>query len=429
VRLLLLTMYYPPEIGAASLRMAEMVNDFSKQKDTEHVTVLVFNPDQKARHPRQHTKIADNVDIVRYIRRYFPRGLHRVARLNPFNLLCWIVFSIREARRASPDIIMATVPPHFNPAIAAYITSIICRKRFCIDIRDFWKGINDYALKSRPFYLRFLVKAVEYITEALFRRSCKKARMISVVYEGIQKYLVEEMRLSAPVVLVPNGVNFPELERIKQGFDKAQVLRENGIVPKQGAKFIIYTGAIGGYYKPEALLLPLMKLVEKGYRIGYIVVGEYTTNEIMAKTAADMGIERRVFLLGEREHSRVIELLLASDVAFYALDEDFPNPECALGVKVLEYIGCKLPILSIAGERSIVAKLITENKIGVALKWSDTGLVTGALESLLHSQEYIKNIERYYPSFAETFDRCQNNSRLYGEITKQLTYVQRHATK
>ena len=121
----------------------------------------------------------------------------------------------------------------------------------------------------------------------------------------------------------------------------------------------------------------------------------------------------------------MIELLLASDMAFYTLDKNFPNPDCALGTKVLEYVACKLPILSVANNNSIVSELISKHKIGIALNWDEITQMDIAIEKLLESTGYYETIERYYPLFIEEFNRKTNNNRFYKAIIK---YYERNQT-
>ena len=190
-------------------------------------------------------------------------------------------------------------------------------------------------------------------------------------------------------------------------------------------KSIIYVGGLVGHYKPEILLDPLKWLIESGYKINYIVVGDGKAKNTIKEMAIEKGIKDYVFLIGKKNHTEVLELLLASDIAFYMLDKDFPNPDCALGTKVLEYISCKLPILSVANNNSIASELISKHKIGIALNWDEIAQMDIAIEKLLESTGYYENIERYYPYFIEEFDRKTNNNRLYKTIIK---YYQKNQT-
>ena len=360
-------------------------------------------------------EIANKMDVVRYGRKYLPRFFCLMQSINPFALLCWIFFSIKETIDYKPDIIITTVPS-FVPTIVAYITSIICKKPLCIDIRDNWINTNiiDYAVKSLPLYAKHPSKIVYKFFYYLFLHSCKMALLLSIVYESMRDDLLKHTNFRVPVIYVPNGINFIELEESKQKNDRNKVLTKYRI--PNDRKSIIYVGGLGGYYKPEILLEPLKRLIERGCNVNYIIVGDGKTKDTIKKTTVQKGIENHVFLLGKKRHSEVIELILASDIGFYTLDKDFPNPDCALGTKVLEYIACKLPILSVAENNSIVSKLISEHKIGIALNWNEAIQMDIAIEKLLESTEYSENIEKYYPFFIEEFDRNTNNERLYKAI-------------
>ena len=414
---MLLVELYPPDIASAALRMHEMVNTFSEHVNTE-IRVVVYNPLSKTRYLRHITKISDKVDVVRYGRKSLPRLFHIMQQINPFTLLCCTFFSIKETITYKPDIIIATIPS-FIPAITAYVTSVIRKKPFCIDIRDNWINTNviDYSVMSLPSYAKHPSRIMYKILHRLFLWSCKKALLLSIVYESMRDELLKYTNFKVPIIHVPNGVNFLDLDETKQKTDRNKVLAKYKI--PEDRRSIIYVGALGGYYKPELLLEPLKKLVKKGYMINYIIVGDGETKNSIKKMAAVNEIEDRVFLIGKKTHSEVIELLLASDMSFYVLDTNFPNPDCALGTKVLEYIACKLPILSIADNNSIVSELVSKHRIGIALNWDEIAHMDITIEKLLKSHEYYENIKIYHPYFIEEFDRVKNNEKLYREIIEQ----------
>ena len=409
---------YPPDINVAGLRMHEMVNAFSEHEDT-NIRVVVYNPELKSKYLKHYTKISDKISVVRYGRKYLPRFFHLMQMINPFTLFNWIYFSIKETIDYKPDLIITTVPS-FGPTIAAYITSIACKKPFCIDLRDDWINANmeSFIIAPIPWYGKFPSRILYKIFHYLLLRSCKNALLLSIVYDSMKEDLLKLTQYKIPIIHVPNGVNFLELEEIKQKIDKDEVLVKYGIFNDYKTKSIIFIGMVGGYYKPEILLNPLEKLVKNGHKVNYIIVGDGKSMDLIRKMAAEKEIEEHVFLLGKKKHSEVLELLLASDIALYALDKEFPNPEQALGVKVLEYIACKLPILSVANSNSIVSKLISNHKIGIAIDWDEITQMDAELKKLLESQEYSTNIEKYYPYFIEEFDRKTNNNRLYDAILK-----------
>ena len=418
MKIMFLVEKFPPEINVAGLRMYEMVNSFSKCKNVD-IRVVAYDPGSREQHLTDNIYMSYNVKVERYARKCLPKEAHILYNINPLTLFSWILVSTKEIVNYMPDIIITTVP-WWQPTIAAYISSIVFRTPFCIDIRDDWISTNmeDFYLAQIPWYGRYPSRMAYKFFRYLFIHSCKKALLLSIVYESMRQKLHEHISSDVPIIYVPNGMNLIELNQTKKFFDKEKILLKNGIVFLEESKFVIYVGMVGGYYRPDMLLVPIKRLIGAGEDIIYIVVGEGPLKETMKNAAEDMGIGDHVFLLGKRQHHEVIELLLASDVAFYALDEKFPNPDCALGVKVLEYIACKLPILSLTGDNSIVSGLITERKIGLALRWDESDQMDKALHELLTDEKYAQNIETYYESFIKEYDREQNNNRLYEEIVR-----------
>lgn len=418
MKLMLLLEKYSPEIDVAGLRMHEMVNAFSEDKNTD-IRVVAYDPGSRSQNLGNNINMPDNVMVVRHVRKYLPRSIHLMTILNPFTLFCWGFVSIKETLNYRPDIIITTVPS-WQPTIAAYITSVIWKTPFCIDIRDNWidKNMEGFTLAPIPWYGKYPSRILYRFFRYLFLHSCKKALLLSITYESMREKLLEYTKSNVPIINVPNGINLTELSIIKNYFNKEEILLKNGIHCQNESNFVIYVGYIGRYYKPDLLLDPMKRLIDAGENINYVIVGEGPQKKMIKHKAEDMGISDRVFLLGNREHHEVIELLLASDVAFYALDENFPNPDCALGVKVLEYIACKLPTLSITGENSIVSDLITKWNIGIALRWDESDKMDKALQELLNNEKYDQNMAIYYEHFIKEFDRKRNNNQLYQEIVR-----------
>ncbi len=419
MKLMLLTEYYPPDVTAAGIRMNEFVKVFSEQKYLD-TRVIVSSTIYKSNYFRLYSMCSDNVDIVRYGRKYLPHFL--LSSISPFALIFWLVLLIKEIRDFKPDILVTTAPSYI-PSIAIYFLSKIFGKPFCIDIRDEWinSSIIDFNIQLYPFYLKYPSKFMYIILHYLFICSCKNAILLSLVYDAMRKELLECTDFKIPIVTIPNGINFSELEQIEKGFDRNRVLTSNHIAFSPSTRIVIFVGVVGVYYKPEVLINHLRKLIKYDKMdINYLIVGGGDKKETIKNLAKEMMIDDNVFVLGKRAHSETIELILASDVAFYPLDETYPSPDCALGVKILEYIACKLPILSIASDRSIVSQLVTDYKIGISLRWDEEDRLGNVLKKILYNKEYLDNIEKSYNFFIHEFDRRKNGERLFLKISELL---------
>ena len=340
----------------------------------------------------------------------------RVAQLaGIFTVAYWIYLLLKEVRANKPDIVIASMPG-LAPAAAVYVASKVYRFPFCIDIRDSWfePHFENYVVSQLPWYAKLYGRISYKISFRLFIAACKKAMLVSVVYETIADDL-KKIGVINPIIYVPNGVNLDEICTAKTG-DKNKTLGKYGIPSDESSRTIIFVGMIGGYYRPDVLIPALKQINEKGINLNYVIVGDGELKAGILEMAAKEGIAQHVFTPGKLGHSDVIELLLASDLAFYALDKDFPAASSALGVKIIEYIACKLPLISISQENSTVAKLIADHGIGIALNWGELENLGAAIEQVLTDKEYARRIDEYYPDFISTFNRSSNNLRLYEKI-------------
>jgi glycosyltransferase involved in cell wall biosynthesis len=306
------------------------------------------------------------------------------------------------------------------PVVSAYLACLISRKPLVIDIRDGWGLDVDSIVESRPFYIRITAKLLDRLTRRITLYSGSKAKLISTPYEAIRQQLSQIYRM--PIVIVRNGVNIAELEKAKEHYNKQKVFARYGIALSDQATVITYTGALFKHYQPELLFNSLGKVIGLGMNIHYVIAGDGDVKERLQTLSQDSTIWHNVHFLGSKLHSEVLELLLASDLAFYTLSPFYPYQDCAMGVKAIEYIACKLPILCIANNNSSVAQLVKRHQLGrcVEPKEGDQKVLTELLELVRHKESYAMNIEKYYPDFINEFDMQKNMDYFYESLIKYV---------
>jgi glycosyltransferase involved in cell wall biosynthesis len=307
---------------------------------------------------------------------------------------------------------MATTPP-FTPSIAVYIASRIGRKKvaYAIDYRDDLGSVIDSLANDKVFWIKYPLKAANRIMSFFLLQSVKNAILLSTVNDSLQKELLKDNKNS---VLVPNGLDVEELAAVKDGFDRIKVLTKNGIFDLE-SRNIVYLGDLSmPYYMPEAILMPMKKLIAQGYRITYIIIGDGSRSQVIKEQAKELGIESSVYLLGKKNHKEAMELLMACDVAFHTLQKGDPQSRHAIATKIYEYLGCKLPILAVADNGSAVSELINNEKVGISVNWNELERVEASLREILdHSDNYEHNLEAKYQYFLDKFDRNRGIDLLY----------------
>ena len=409
MKLLILTTYYPPEATAASVRMSQIVKRCTS-KDIEDIIVIAFNPLYKRE--KGATK-QETVEVIRHTRNFLPAFVFMPQSLNPLTLLFWIYISLKELAKYKPDVILATTPP-FASAIAAGIAAKILKKPYVIDYRDDLTSVINSIAEIKRSYVKYPLKVANKFMSSFLYRSLKKAALISTVNEVLQEKLIA---LNRNVILVPNGIDIQELTEVKKDFDRAKVLTKNGILNSEDSAIIVYVGDLNmPYYMPEIVLEPLKELIKKGYDIKYILIGDGARREPIEELVTEMGLEEIVFLVGMKDHQEVLELLLASDTAFYSLQKNDPQSKHAIGAKVYEYLGCGLPVLAVADEGSAISELIKKHDIGVFVSWPEIAILGDALRELLDTGKYAQNIELRYSYLIEKIDRNSGLDLLYDNV-------------
>ncbi|MGZ4861323.1 MAG: glycosyltransferase [Halobacteriota archaeon] len=423
IKLMLIVENFAPDIDVSALRMGELVNAISRHQEAD-CRIVVYKLEQASKTKRVVTRIANNASAVRYEFKYLPQLLGKIAISNPLSLLLTTLIATREVRDYKPDLILTTVPT-YTPSIAAYLVSLLLRKRHCIDVRDDWisQRVGKWAIRELPRYKRFFTTLTFRVSNALFIRACKRAFLLSAVYEEHRKDLQKLTNFDKPVVRVPNGINLSELKAVEQTYNKPALLSKYGIPVEEGYKYVIYAGTISGYHKPEVFVAPLQRLLSEGKKICYIIAGggdPCALNKEM-RTAR---VEKNVFLLGKITHTETLKLLLAGDAAFYAFSKAYPDL-AALSVKILEYVACRLPILAIIDERVSAARFIEEHGIGIVRGWEDLSDMAMSFERLLQDPRYTANIDAYYPDFIREFERSTNSERWYRALVENYQSASR----
>lgn len=415
MKLLILTSYYPPEVNAASVRISQIVKRFlEKNEENENINIriAIFNP----LYNEVHEAIDEcaGIEVHRYRRNVLPPSIFLPQSINPITLISWTRITAKEIKNYGPDLVLASSPP-FAAATSLYIMNKIFKNNtpYIVDYRDDLTSVIYSIAESKMFFVRWVLKAANRFMSFLLFHSLKNAVAISTVNDVLKKNLLE---INERVILVPNGFDVQELKDAMQNFNREEVLKKNGIYDLN-SRIIIYLGDLDmPYYKPEVILESLKKLNEMDHHLIYAIIGDGTRKKFIKKMAEDMDLQDSVYLLGRKKHQDVLELLLASDVAFYSLQKGDPQSEHAIGTKVYEYVGCNLPLLAIADDGSAISDFIEGHGIGSFVSWNSLERLDSALKELLESQKYKDNLQECHEEFIDKFDRNRGIDRLYEEI-------------
>ena len=357
MKILYISQYFPPEVGATQNRAVEMAENLVRLG--HEVTVLTEFPN----HPR-------GIIPPEYRRRWYEiaglRGI-RVIRVwvyaRPVKTFLtrigfYLTFMVNAALvgtrvRGRYDIVYATSPPYFVGVTGLWL-SLVKRARFVFEVRDLWlKSAAELGELSNPHLLR--------LSGWLDRLYYRRARRIITVTRGIYEELAAR-GLEHKLHLIYNGTNCDLMYDRGDGKRRALGL--------EGRFVVMYAGILGIAQGLEQICQVIGQLKPE-QQIHFVFVGEGPVKGKIEALKRDLELSN-LTLVGEVSREEIAEYISAADCCLVPLKkrEIFLG---ALPSKMFDVMACSRPLLlSVDGEaRALVerigAGLFVEPENGAAL--------------------------------------------------------------
>ena len=405
MRILILTQYFPPEIGGPQTRLQSFAIELKALgHDVEVVTALPNYPTGKIFAGYQGCFYRREVrnGIVTHRVWVYPAmggGIRRM--LNYVSFTFSSLFGL--FRSAKPDCIFVESPPLFL-SIPAYIAGMFWRAPFIFNVADLWPDIilEGGFLKRGPILNLFY---------ALERWSYSKAEVITVVTEGLRDALLRNK--SVPVeklLLLPNGVD-TALYRPRPSDESFK--RTLGLT---GKRVILWAGTIGHAHGLEHVL-QAAKLLEYRPEVHFLFVGDGSAKAHIQKLCAAMNLHNVTF----REPVPLDQLPPYFSIAEIGLSSllNLPLYDGARPSKFFPVLASGKPLL-FAG-RGEAARLIEDAAAGLVVPPENPEALAKGIAHLLDNPELLRTLGENGRQFVE--DNLQW-SKLVGAWMIQLSQLE-----
>lgn len=287
MRVLFLTQYFAPEVGATQSRTLDMARALV---DAGHEVVLICevpNHPKGVIWPEYRGKVfsreqLDGIDVVRVWVRTSPEktGGSRIAFY-----LSYMVMAVAAGlalARGRFDVVFATSPPLFV-AFAGVVLSILRRTPFVAEVRDLWPAAAEAMGELRN---ASAIAVARWMEKTCYRR----ARRVITVTQGWRSHLLERGVPASKVALVPNGANTKVFHPRPQEADK---LRAS--LGCEGKFVAVYVGLHGLAQGLEVVLKAALRLRENS-DIAFVLVGEGPRKEALVRLAEELSLPNVAFL-------------------------------------------------------------------------------------------------------------------------------------
>lgn len=335
MRILFLTQYFPPEIGAPQNRISDLALRLSASG--HDVTVLTAFPNypegRVAAAYRGKLRKADSWQGLRVVRTWIYATPSKGFLPRLWNYFSFVLSSmIYGARSVGPqDVVIVESPPLFL-GLAGVLISRLKRARLVFNVSDLWP---ESAVALGVIRNRVLIRLSTGLEHWIYRRS----DLISGQTQGIVSS-IEARFPSKPVYLLTNGVAFEAF-----GAAKGCAATECGFGLEHNLqdKFVVGYAGLHGLAQGLEVALQAAQMLALRDDIAFVLVGDGPEKSRLKARAVELNL-KNVFFCDSQPKAKVPAILSSFDVALIPLKR-LDLFKGALPSKMFEAMAAALPML------------------------------------------------------------------------------------
>jgi glycosyltransferase involved in cell wall biosynthesis len=363
LRVLLLSQYFPPEVGATQTRMQSFAEYLAARG--HDVTVVCEFPN----HPigiiperyRGRYLEDDRTNGYRVLRTWVRASVEKT----PETRIAFYLSFMATATAVAPlvghtDVVVATTPPLFA-ALAGQALAALKGAAFVLDVRDLWPAA---AISLNQISDGFQLRAAEALESFLYRR----ADSVVAVTRPFCTHIDQIRRAGSRTVHIPNGT----LERF---FEDSPNVARDSLQVADDTFLVMFAGTHG---IAQALPTVLDAAERTNGDAVFALVGEGPLKAALVEDARERGL-KNVRFHAQVEPSEIQPLLAASDALLVSLSQH-PTFADFVPSKMIDYMAVGRPvILAAAGES---ARLLELARAGIVVPPEDAEALADAVRRL-----------------------------------------------
>ena len=374
VKILYVSQYFPPEMGAPSARAAELAQHWA---NTGHaVSILTGFPN----HPTgvvpaewqgrlRRLAFHEKVGMVNVYRTWLWPLPNRKAHERMRNYASFAISSaLRGMSLSRPDVIIAT-SPQLLVGLAGWWLAFARRIPFVFEVRDLWpESLPAVGMGDENSVLH---RSLSAVSNFLYRHSDH----IVVVAPAFKEYLIQRRQVPAEKIsVVENGV---ETDLFSPGAPGANSSLRHEL-GANGKFLVCYVGTMGMAHGLETLLDAAAQLQKENVDVRFLLIGEGAVKERIKALAQTRGLAN-VRFLDQQPHDKIPAFISASDACLVLLrkTEIFKT---VIPTKMLEFMSCGRPV--ILGVDGQARKIVEEAEAGIVIEPENSAALVAAIQRL-----------------------------------------------
>lgn len=406
MKLLILTQYFPPEIGAPQNRLYELA--LRLQKKGVEVSVLTAMPNYPQMKIHQNYKgkcyCKETLNELKIHRAwiYVSQSKSIISRLLNYFSFVISAFFIGAFKLKKQDVLMVESPPLFL-GITAYLLAKLKGAKLLFNVSDLWpESAEKLGIISNKFLLSMATKLEEFCY--------KKSSLISGQTQGIVNNISTRFP-NKNVYWLKNGVDINFYD-VNKEIEKDAWKNENNY---SNEDFILFYGGIIGHAQGLEVILNAAKKLDEYKNIKFVLLGNGPEKEKLIKLRDELKLTNLRFFdaVPKSEMQRIIMSTNATIIPLKRLDL-FKG---AIPSKIFENLALKKPIiLGVEGEAEEL--FIKQGKCGVSFIPENSEDLAKQILKLYNDRNLVIELgENGLKYVSENFNRDKIAEEFYNQIS------------
>lgn len=386
MHILLLTAYFPPDVGSAAHLFYDLGCSLLEQGHT--VSVITSFPSYHARgdlRPYQGRRWLRETQAGMTVYRI---AVPQIARDTPIGRGLWqfnsaLAFTLAGLRAPRPDVALVYSPP-LPLALTTLIWRWLRRVPYVVNVQDlFPQSAIDLGILRQAGLIRLF--------RWLERFTYRQANAVTVHSVGNREHVLANGGRPATTVVVHNSV---DIDHLQPSAKDNEVRRELGL---QGC-FVASFAGVMGYSQDLDVILEAARLLRDQPAIRFLLVGDGVEKERLLQKSQALQLDN-VIWQPMQPREKYPAIVHASDVGLATLRANVKTP--VVPSKILSIMAAGRPVVAALDLQGDAPRLVAEAEAGYCLPPEDAPSLAATLMQLYTN-----------PTLAE---QLGHNGRLYAE--------------
>ncbi|MFZ0816314.1 MAG: glycosyltransferase family 4 protein [Candidatus Sulfotelmatobacter sp.] len=424
MKILYVSQYFPPEMGAPAARAVELSRHWAAAG--HEVTVLTGFPNhptgvvpREYRDKFRRLVVRERIHGVTVVRTWLLPFPNRKAyeRILNYSSFCASAAST-GIFLSRPDVVIAT-SPQLLVGLSGWWLARWKRVPFIFEVRDLWP--ESLAAVGMGNGDSLLHRSLAKIAGFLYRRSDR----IVVVTPAFEDYLVEHWRVPREKIsVIENGVETDVFAPPVFTADSATSLRRE--LGFEGKFVVSYIGTMGMAHGLETIISAAMLLQETNPEIAFLLLGEGAEKEHIIALARERGLSNLQFI-GQQPREKIPTYISASDVCLVLLKKA-DIFKTVIPTKMLEFMSCARPV--ILGVDGQARSILEESQGGLVIEPENAYALAEAIRYLAANRELARELGyNGREHIVRKFSRRQTAGKYIRVLERVLNLPERRKTE